>query len=97
MTISEVQLKESKLLSPGARLGIQGQIDKLLSLASNDNILIEETYESKPESIDIVVIELDRLRKLEDHTFSVTKVAKESGEYTLLIKIIPISEASINK
>jgi hypothetical protein len=97
VTISELQLKESKLLSPGARLGIQGQIDKLLSLASNDNILIEEAYENKPESIDTVMVELDRLRKLESHTFSVTKVAKESGEYTLLIKIVLISESSINK
>jgi hypothetical protein len=97
VTISEVQLKESKLLSPGTRLGIQGQIDKLLSLASNDNVLIEETYEGKPESIDTVMVELDRLRKLEGHTFAITKVAKESGEYTLLIKIVPISEASINK
>lgn len=95
ITISEVQLKESKLLSEGVKLGIIGQIDKLLSLASNDNKLIDQPYDTKPESIDVVIAELQRLRNIEGFTFSITKVAKESMAFTLLIEIVPISDPSV--
>lgn len=95
VVVSETQFKESKLLSEGTRLAIQGQLDKLLSLASNNSAIIEEPYNTKPESIAVVIAELNKLQKLEGFTFSITKVAKENMAFTLLIDIVPTSDSSV--
>jgi hypothetical protein len=90
VVVSDLQVKESKLLSDSTKLGIIGQVEKLLSIASNNNQLIQEPYNTVEQSLEQVIAELSKLHNLgEAHTFSITKVADSSGTIKLLVEIRP--------
>ena len=91
--VSDLQVKESKLLSNGTRLGIVGQIEKLLIIASSNNQLIEEPYKTVEQSLEQVIEELTKLHNLgPNHTFSITKVADSSVAVKLLIEVKPVTQ-----
>lgn len=97
VTIAELQVKESKLLNAGTKVGIEGQIQKLLSIASNNNQLIQEPYKTVEQSLDQVITELTKLQNLgEPHTFSIAKVEDSSGTIRLLIDIFRINPQPTN-
>jgi hypothetical protein len=92
ITVSDLQIKESKLLSEGTRIGIDGQIEKLLSIASNNNQLIQEPYQTKEQSLEQLVEEISKLSNTDKYyTFSINKVTDSSGTIKVLVEIKPVT------
>lgn len=97
VTIADLQIKESKLLSEGTKLGVLDQINKLLQSASSVPSMVEEPYDNKYESIEVVIEELTRLRNIEvgsSLTYAIVKTVHESGRIDLAISISPPPEDS---
>jgi hypothetical protein len=56
-------------------------------------MVLQEPYNTKPESISTVIDELTKLQQLgNSHTYSVYKSCDEAGNIKLLIEITPVSE-----
>lgn len=86
VTISELQVKPNKLMSTGVFTSAVGQLEKLFQAAANSKLIEATPYDSLYASVDQVIQELNKLKNLEDYTYTIMKI-QDGKNFKLLIEL----------